>query len=212
MSNIPPAERDLFSLSCDTLADVNEALDAAIHSQPDAAAEPARTSQLADILMHKTVHLIRTGTLHAVAEAGLIVTRSAYGSTREELDQQQTQALKIQRAASAVLAAATSPDAPGAELALMRKTGHREAKILCTIADSDEQASNYAALYDQHPDHRQLQFALNNLDAAALIAYDTGRLYSNSKILLGPRFAVNPEVIVLARYYAEQFDNQETKS
>lgn len=210
MNKLPPAERDIFSLSCDPLADVNEALDAAFRSKLDTNTESARISQLADILMHKTIQVIRTGTLHDVAEATQLVARTTWKVTEKELNVHQTQALKIQRAASAVLAAATSTSSSGAELALMRNAGHREARILCTIADSEEKMSNYDTLYEHHTDRRELKSALNNLDATALIAYDTGHLYSNSKILLGSRTTTNPEVMALARYYAEQYDEQQT--
>lgn len=222
----PPAERDLLTLCGDPYPEILEAFEAAYELTPeerekaDHPSVPPRMIQIGDILVSKTVRLIRAGTLQELGQAAEAMSDSICQVDKRDPEHQlgypYNEAARHHDAAAVMLAGAVAPSSAEGGYAVLRSYNGLAAKLLCAVAEAPDDLS--ARLTLQNLEERtsispeDARWPLANLECASLVEgiWDGAKKY----LLLGPcaRDYGNPEIMVLARYYAGQYDAKQGSS
>jgi hypothetical protein len=224
----PTPELDVFSLAGETdMEKLMETFDYAMNNDNPLGYEgvPALVSQVAGIIMSRSIRVIRTGTPSEVADDAYTITSSVVERIRKMEEEGVSLEEPLKRAFELVNASADALDAANSsatEFSVLRSTDGLAAKAFCFFADADPEDQKHPYGFHSsevaegigHEDKRAVHFAVCALQRAGLITIiDVKNLtFVANKPRLDQRESGVDEIMVLARAYAEAYDNSRKSS
>lgn len=192
-------ERDLLALASAPIRELTDAVAASVRretgDEPDAAARPRRSLQIAELILAEAVRLIRLGAIADLADQAAHLARATSGSRGRRLREAAPSVHRRLYAAALVLDAAASPASRGGEIAVLRSWSGNAREVVRAVAASPGHSITRAELRDRFEmSESHMSHLLADLEAAALVVrIRHGR---NVMVHLGPRSAA-PHVVEL---------------